>query len=81
VIKPPPGAAAALGWRYGTQKIEVKVDCQSWPPILDLRFHLHGNSGMVPARQLRRRLELLSGWFPTGRGHKLYRAPTRNGGV
>jgi hypothetical protein len=29
----------------------------------------------LPARQLRRRLELLSGWFPPGHGHKLYRPP------
>jgi len=26
----------------------------------------------LPAPQLRRRLKLLSGWFPPGRGHKLY---------
>jgi hypothetical protein len=29
----------------------------------------------LPAQQLRRRLELLSGWFPPGRGHKLYPPP------
>jgi hypothetical protein len=29
----------------------------------------------LPAQQLRRRLELLSGWFPPGRGHKLFPPP------
>jgi hypothetical protein len=31
----------------------------------------------LPARQLERRLELLSGWFPPDRGHKLYPRLTR----
>jgi hypothetical protein len=29
----------------------------------------------LPAKQLRRRLELLEAWFPPDRGHKLYPAP------
>jgi len=32
----------------------------------------------LPAKQLRRRLDLLQAWFPPDRGHKLYPAPTES---
>ena len=35
----------------------------------------------LPAQQLGRRLELLSGWFPPDRGHKLYPAHKVEGGI
>lgn len=35
----------------------------------------------LPAKQLRRRLELLQAWFPPDRGHKLYPAPETDGGM
>jgi hypothetical protein len=32
----------------------------------------------VPAEQLRRRLELLAGWYPPGRGRRLFPPPSRD---
>ncbi len=37
--------------------------------------------GHLPAKQLRRRLELLQAWFRPDRGHKLYPAPKARSGI